>query len=289
MASAANPIPDQYSPSRSSDELVTGEAVALDLRPTSFVLRAAGTLIDWLLYLGVYALLAIFGLPLVIAGLGLDDSTAAAVAIVALVLVLVVAPTSVEVLSHGKSLGKLAIGGRIVREDGGAIGFRHAFIRALTGVLEIFMTFGGLAALVALLNGRSKRLGDLVAGTYCQYERITKEVIPVYGVPDGLREWASTADVARMPDRLSRRIASFLRQAPRFTPDTRRRLSEELASEASAWVFPLPQVDVPAELFLAATSALRRERELAALTLERERLAHLAPALRGLPHGFPER
>jgi uncharacterized RDD family membrane protein YckC len=289
MATAAAPIPDQYSPSQGSDELVTGEAVALDLRPTSFVLRAAGTLIDWLVYLGGYVLLAIFGLPFLVTGLGLDDSTAAAAAIVMLVLVLVIAPTTVELLSHGKSLGKLAVGGRIVREDGGAIGFRHAFIRALTGVLEIFMTFGGVAALVALLNGRSQRLGDLIAGTYCQYERVSKEVIPVYGVPEQLREWALTADVARMPDRLSRRIASFLRQAPKFTPDTRRRLSDELAGEASAWVFPMPEVDVAAELFLAAISALRRERELASLTLERDRLTQLAPALRGLPHGFPDR
>jgi uncharacterized RDD family membrane protein YckC len=289
MATATAPISDQYSPSLRDDDLVTGEAVALDLRPTSFVLRAAGTLIDWLVYLGAYVLLALFGLPLIIAGLGLDDSTAAAVAIVSLVLVLVVAPTSVELLSHGKSLGKLAVGGRIVRDDGGAIGFRHAFIRALTGVLEIFMTFGGLAALVALLNGRSKRLGDLVAGTYSQYERVSKEVPPVYGVPEQLAEWATTADVAPMPDRLSRRIASFLRQAPRFTPDTRRRLSQELAAEASAYVFPAVQVDVSAEVFLAAIGALRRERELTALTLERDRLAQLAPALRGLPHGFPER
>jgi uncharacterized RDD family membrane protein YckC len=289
MANAAQPPSEQYSSAPSTDELVTGEAVALDLRPTSFVLRAAGTAIDWLLYLGGYLLLALFGLPLVIAGLGLDDSTSAAAAVVMLVFVLVVAPTSVELLSHGKSLGKLVIGGRIVREDGGAIGFRHAFIRALTGVLELFMTFGGVAALVALLNGRSKRLGDLVAGTYCQYERVSKEVVPVYGVPVQLREWAATADVARMPDRVSRRIASFLRQAPRFSPDTRRRLAQELASEASTWVNPLPMGDVSAELFLAAVSALRRERELTALTLERERLQQLAPALRGLPHGFPDR
>ena len=274
---------------QNSDELVTGEAVALDLRATSFVLRGTGALIDFVLYLGVYLLLALLGLPLVVVGLGLDDSTTAAAAVVMLVLMLVVAPTSVELLTHGKSLGKLAIGGRIVREDGGAIGFRHAFIRALTGVLEIFMTFGGLAALVALLNGRSKRLGDLIAGTYCQYERVSKEILPVYGVPEQLREWAATADVARMPDRVSRRIASFLRQAPRFTPATRRRLSQELASEASTWVNPLPEGDVAAELFLAAVSALRRERELTALTLERDRLAQLSPALRGLPHGFPER
>ena len=38
---------------------------------------------------------------------------------------------------------------------------------------EIFMTLGGVAALVGLLSARTKRLGDLIAGTYSQYERVT--------------------------------------------------------------------------------------------------------------------
>jgi len=270
-----------------SQELVTGEAVALDLRPTGFVLRAAGTIIDWVLYLGSYALAAIFGLPLVITALNLDNSAAAAVGIGALVLVLVVAPMTVELLTHGKSLGKLAVGGRIVRDDGGAIGFRHAFIRSLTGVLEIFMTFGGLAAIVALLNGKSKRLGDFIAGTYSQYERVSREVPAVHGVPVELLEWSRTADVGRMPDRVARRIASFLRQASRLTPATRAARSNELATEAMVWVSPVP--DASDELFLAAVAAVRRDREAAALTLEAARLDSLKPALEGLPHGFPDR
>jgi len=267
--------------------LVTGEAVALDLRPTGFVLRAAGTIIDWLVYFGGYILLAIFVLPLIADSLQLDSAASAAVAIAGLVVILVGVPTTVELLSHGKSLGRLAVGARIVRDDGGAIGFRHAFIRSLTGMLEIFITFGGLAAIVALLNGQSKRLGDLVAGTYSRYERLSKEVVPVYGVPEVLAEWALTADVARMPDRVARRIASFLRGASALSPSTRDRLGRELATEAALWVSPVPSV--PAEMFLAGVSALRRQREGAALELDRARLDQLEPALQGLPHGFPNR
>lgn len=285
---AASEIPESNADTGpDSHELVTGEAVALDLRATGFVLRGAGAAIDWLLYVGAYVLVVVLVLPSVVAALSLDEAATAAVALATLVLVLVVVPTVVEVLSHGKSLGKLAVGARIVRDDGGAIGFRHAFIRALTAVLEIFFTFGGLAALVALLNGRAKRLGDLLAGTYSQYERMSREIVPVYGVPVALEEWAKTADVARMPDRVARRIASFLRQAPGLTPATRVRLGRELAFEASAWVSPVPAVD--AELFLAAVTTLRRDREGAALRLERERLDTLGPTLGGLPHGFPDR
>ncbi len=203
------------------------------------------------------------------------------------ILVLVVVPMTVELLSQGKSLGRLAVGARIVRDDGGAIGFRHAFIRALTAVLEIYMTFGGFAAMVALLNTRSKRIGDLLAGTYSRYERVSRVESPVYGVPVELLEWSKTADVAPMPDRLARRLSAFLRQAQGLSPAARDRLGRELAMEASAWVSPLPQAQ--AELFIAAVVALRRDRDLTALQLEQQRLAVLDPALRGLPHGFPDR
>jgi len=283
----STPAVDQSSDYIVDDEIVTGEAVALDLRPAGFVLRAAGAAIDLIVYFGFYILLVLFGIAYVATALDLSEGLIAALAITMLVLAIVVAPLVVEVLSHGKSLGKLAVGARIVRDDGGAIGFRHAFIRALTGVLEIFMTFGGIAIVVALFSSRSKRLGDLLAGTYSQYERVSKTERPVYGVPVQLQEWALTADVARMPDRLSRRIASFLAQAGKLTPQTRLRVGNELAAEAAAFVSPLPPVE--AELFLAAIAAVRRDREYAALELEARGLERLRPVLSGLPNGFPER
>jgi len=268
-------------------ELMTGEAVALELRPASFIVRAAGAIIDYLVYFGGYILLFIFLLPPIVTTLGLNEAVMNAVSIVFLVLFIVVAPMVVETLSHGKSLGRLALGTRIVRDDGGAAGFRHAFIRSLVGVLDIYMTFGGFAAVTSLLTARSKRLGDLLAGTFSQYERYSKEPRPVYGVPADLAQWALTADVGRMPDRLVRRIAQFLAQAAHLSGSSRDRIARELAHEAAPYVSPLPSVS--AELFLAAITALRREREATALELEKSGLERLEPVLTGRPHGFPKR
>ena len=267
-------------------ELMTGEAVALDLRSTSYVLRAAGAIIDFLLSIGIFLLLILAISSPLLSPL-FDDASRAAATIASLVFCLVVIPTAVETATGGKSLGRLAIGARIVRDDGGAIGFRHAFVRALTGTIEIFSTLGGIATMTALLNSRSKRLGDLLAGTYSQNERLPRLVTHDWGVPQSLIGWSTTADVARLPDGLSRRIAQFLGQANHLAPSARARLSAELAAEASRYVFPVPPGEP--ELFLAAITVVRRERESRALLLERERLTRLDAALRGLPHGFPER
>lgn len=275
------------SPAVSDDtELMTGEAVGLDLRPTSFVLRGAGALLDVIVYLGVWIAGVLAVNSPALAG-ALDDAAVKSVTIASLVFCIVVVPTAVELLTHGKSLGRLMVGARIVRDDGGAIGFRHAFIRALTGVLELFMSLGGIAALFGLLNARTKRMGDILAGTYSQYERVSRREPAVFGVPVQLVGWSRSADVARLPDGLARRIAQFLRQAGGLTPDTRIRVAQQLATEAARFVSPLPQADP--ELFLAAVAAVRRERELLALQLTKQRLGSVQPVLTGLPHRFPPR
>ena len=268
------------------EELITGEAVALDLRPAGFVLRAAGAMIDAVVYLGTY----LIGVSVFVAAAtnaNLDEALIASIVVVAGVIFVFIAPVTVELLSHGRSLGKLAVGVRIVRDDGGAISLRHAATRGLMAVLEIYLTFGSVAALTGLFNGRAKRLGDFVAGTYSQHERIPQIQTPIYGVPLQLSEWSKTADVARMPDGLSRRIAQYLAQAHGLSHDTRVRLGRLLAHEASVYVSPLPEAD--AELFLAAVASLRRDREFAALQLEKRRLEQLRSVLTGLPHRFPER
>ncbi len=94
----------------------------------------------------------------------------------------------------------------------------------------------GTAVIVGLLSAKSKRLGDMLAGTYSQNERVSGQPAPVFGVPYQLVEWSRTADVARMPDSLARRISQFLAQSKGLTPESRRRLSVELANEVSVYV-----------------------------------------------------
>lgn len=276
---------DDHSFYQADDELVTGEAVALDVRPAGVILRAAGTIIDWITYLLLYLLLAFT--VTTVAGSSLDAALTQTLSIAGLVASLLFAPMIVEVATGGRSLGRLAIGARIVRDDGGAIQLRHAFIRSLLGLLEIYMTFGGLAVTAGLLNNRSKRLGDMLAGTYSQNERVSRHTPAVHSVPLELTAWANTVDIVRLPDALSRRVSQFLGQAAKLSPDSRTRIADGLVVEVSRYVSPLPQA--PAEAFLLAVTAVRRDREYAALMLERERLDRLTPVLTGLPHGFPLR
>lgn len=283
------PIADRYADTAltqygDEDRQLIGEAVGVDARAASFVLRAAGLIID---VLATYAVVLLLFWALSAAGKVLDAAATAATQVVIVAVMFVVVPTTVETLSHGRSLGKLAIGARIVRDDGAAEQLRHAFVRSLAGSIEIYLTFGGIAAVAGLLSPRSKRIGDLLAGTYSQLQRMPAPPPPPLPLPAHLAAWATVADVAALPPRLARRIAEFLRHAATLTPDARARVATDLAREASPFVSPLPNTD--AESFLVAVAALRRDREYAALMSERARLERVEPALAALPPGFPRR
>ncbi len=267
------------------DEILTGEAVALDVQPVGFFLRGLGTLIDVLLAVIVLILFALVTSWLIGESV-LDVVALPIVTVTVLVTVMVVIPTVVETMTRGRSLGKLAVGGRIVRVDGGASGFRQAFIRALVGVFEIWLTVGAVAALVGAFTPRAQRLGDLMAGTYSERTRTPRLPAPAPAVPPTLAAWAPLADVGRLPDRLSRRIAQFTQNADSMQPPARARLAASLASETAAHVSPVPAVDP--ETFLRGVVAVRRDRELRALQLEEQRVAALAGAS-GVPRGFPAR
>lgn len=272
MASSTPPAPAVALVQMSADETLTGEAVALDVQPVGFFLRAVGALIDFVV--GVALLIGGVLLLAWMIGSGTLPESAIGIGMISLiVLVMIGVPTTVETLSRGRSLGRLAVGARIVRTDGGAAGFRQALIRGLVGVLEIWFTLGAVAAVVGMFTPRAQRLGDLLAGTASERTRARALPPAAPGLPPGLEGWAGVADVSRLPDRLAARVSRFVRGAQALEPTARARVAASLAEAVAPFVSPHPPVDP--ETFVRAVSAVRRDREYRALTLENERAAAL--------------
>jgi uncharacterized RDD family membrane protein YckC len=266
-----------------ADELVVGEAVALDVQPAGLVLRLAAALLDGLCVLVLFVL-ALFGVSRLWPR-GLEPAWGAALDIVLLVVVLVLVPAAVETVTKGRSVGRFATGTRVVRLDGGAIGFRHAFTRSLVGLFELWMTFGSVAMLVALFGSRPRRLGDLLAGTIVQHERLPKHRDPEVLLPPELATWAEVADVSALPQRLENRLGAFFRGAAGMRPELREAAARSLAADVSAFAHPVPPV--PPEVFLAGVVVLRRRRDVRALRSRRELLTAAGATASARPPGFP--
>ncbi|MDO9456828.1 RDD family protein [Nocardioides sp.] len=245
-----------------SDDLVTGEAVALDLPPASLGPRMASGLIDVVVTIGaLVALLIVFA----VASIDTDPALAQAAVIAVTLIVLVIAPTTVETLTRGRSVGKLALGLRSVRDDAGPISFQHALVRNLLGVVEVYVLFGVPAFFSMLLSSRGKRLGDYAAGTYVVRTRVALSLPYPPVVPSHLAAWAARADITSLPTGLALAVRQYLGRAPSLDPASRQAVGARLAEEVSAHVAPLPPVGTRPEDFLAAVIGSRRERDLARL------------------------
>src|SRR5690242_365029 len=155
--------------------LVTGDAVILDIQIAQLPVRALASIIDILVILAGY----IVGVVLWAITLSqLDDALSAAILIIFTVLALVGYPVIMETTTRGRSLGKMAMGLRVVSEDGSPERFRQALFRGLSGFIEIFMFTGGPAVICSLLSPKGKRIGDIFAGTLVISERGPKLTPP---------------------------------------------------------------------------------------------------------------
>ncbi|MEU1146551.1 RDD family protein [Streptomyces sp. NPDC005863] len=240
-------------------ELVTGEAVALELRPAKLPSRSLAVLIDLAVAWTVYLLVTIGVLA---STASLDDAAMAAVAVAGFVLILVGGPIAVETLSHGRSLGKLACGLRVVRDDGGPIRFRHALVRGAVGVVEILLTFGVVACIASLVSARGRRLGDVFAGTLVVRERVpTVQAAFVPPPPPWLAGRFSGLDLSGVPEGLWLAIRQYLSRAGQLDPQVGWTMAERLAGDLVECTGAPAPYGVPPAAFLAAVVHERQARD----------------------------
>ncbi|MFE0583417.1 MULTISPECIES: RDD family protein [unclassified Streptomyces] len=242
-------------------ELVTGDAVVLGLRPARLPSRALAILLDLAVYVTAYVLI---GVGLTMATASLDPAAQAAVAVASFVLLLVGIPIAVETLSHGRSLGKLACGLRVVRDDGGPIRFRHALVRGALGVVELLLTFGAVAAIASLVSVRGRRLGDVFAGTLVVRERVPgARVMPVPAPPPWLAGRFTQLDLSAVPDGLWLAIRQYLTRMNQLDPHVGAAMAARLADDLVARTGAPPPAGVPAAAFLMAVVHERQSRDAA--------------------------
>lgn len=267
------------------DEILLGEGVAIDARPASFAVRILGALLDVVI---IYAVLIGLGLIAGAVGLGVDPAAFQAITLSVTVLAIVVIPVTVETLTRGRSVGKLAAGVRIVRDDGGPVRFRHAFVRALVGVFEIWITFGCVALIASMVHPQGKRLGDMLAGTYAVRVRGGQRALPPVVMPHELAGWAHAADIRRLPDGLALSARQLLGRASTLNPESRVRLGMQIAGEMEPYVAPGPPLGTHPERFIAAVLAERRDREYRHRVAEADRARQEAALVHRLPYAVPD-
>jgi len=239
--------------------LVTGEAVALGVQPAKLPSRALAMVLDVIVYWGVYFILS-FGL--LAATASLDGAAVAAVYVATLLLVLIGVPIAVETLTRGRSLGKLACGLRVVRDDGGPIRFRHALVRGAVGLIEIQMMLGVVACIASLVSERGRRVGDVFAGTLVVRERIPVQRAQLMPPPPPwLAAQMAGVDLSAVPEELWLAVRQYLARMRQLDPQVSWAMAQQLANDVTARTGAPVQEGTPPAAFLAAVVAERQARD----------------------------
>ncbi|MER5733495.1 RDD family protein [Streptomyces sp. NPDC002138] len=242
-------------------DLVTGDAVVLGLRPARLPSRGLAFALDLVVYFVGYQ---VINIGMIFAVASLDTAAMAAVMVASFLLFMIGTPIAVETLSHGRSLGKLACGLRVVRDDGGPIRFRHALVRGAMGAVELLGTFGIVACIASLVSERGRRLGDVFAGTLVVRERVPgARVVPVPPPPPGLAGRFTGLDLSGVPDGLWLAIRQYLTRMGQLDPQVGAQMAVRLADDLVARTGTPPPPGVPAAAYLAAVVHERQSRDAA--------------------------
>jgi uncharacterized RDD family membrane protein YckC len=269
-------------------DLVIGEGVALDLRLAKLPSRALAKILDLVVQLFASSILATV-VGLVIASS--DTAVATGVFTLFAIAVIIGYPALMETVTRGRTVGKMALGLRVVRLDGGPIKFRQALVRALAGIIDFIVTVGVLAVTTSFCSKQGRRTGDFLAGTVVVRDRtpdagVTGMGLAALAMPYPLLGWAQAQDLSMLPDDLALTARQYLTRMSELRPEIAARMGLELAEEMARYVPPPP--NVPPWAFLAAVTAERRARQMLKAETERRAAWEQAQRMRvgvGAPYG----
>jgi uncharacterized RDD family membrane protein YckC len=239
-------------------EVVTGDAVVVEVRVAQMPSRALALIIDMAVQMTVliaaYVALQAFFLVT-------DTALYAAVSIVLVVLVIVGYPVIFETVSRGRSLGKLALGLRVVSDDGSPERFRQALFRGLAGLVEFWMFSGAPALISSLVSQRGKRLGDIFAGTIVISERGPRSDGHFIMMPPPLAAWAATLELSQLPEEVATAARQYVSRWHDLSPQIQHEVGMRIAAQVAAFVSPAAPSGVPPHAYLSAVLAERRRRD----------------------------
>ncbi|RKH29077.1 RDD family protein [Corallococcus sicarius] len=169
--------------------------------------------------------------------------------------------TLAEVFFHGQTPGKRVLKIRVVREDGSPVGFYESAVRNLCRAVDFLPVLYATGCITMLLDGKHRRLGDLLAGTVL----VREEAIDLDKYTQAPAAEAPPTPVAAerpLDAEDVELVLAFLARASGLEPEVRRRLGARMVDRVGASL-----TDAERERVLAsadATEAFLRTRARAA-------------------------
>lgn len=245
------------------DGIITPEAVVLELDTAGIASRVFSGVIDGLIQVVLYVVLILLVLLALSAGGEVSSQTSGAAAGLVLFLVVFLYPLISEMVSRGRTIGKLAMGLRVVTIEGAPIRFRHSALRSMGGLVDKWIPPGGLiGAFFVLGTPNRQRIGDLLAGTLVIRDP-NRAALPAgiwFPVPPGYEAYAATIDPTSFTVDQYTVVRSFLMRSRELTPSARYAVASDLAQRTERTLQHQRPQQVHPETFLLCVIARYQRR-----------------------------
>jgi len=128
-------------------------------------------------------------------------------------------PVIFEVLWNGQTLGKRALGIRVVAVNGAPVGWMAAFTRNLMRVVDMLPVGYATGLITGLIDPWGRRLGDLIAGTLVVHVARAQRTVNMTALP---------AHPPALPLESEEQLAviAFAERAATLAPDRQRELAD---------------------------------------------------------------
>lgn len=197
------------------DRIETPEGIALSLHPAGPLPRAVAWAIDFAIRAAV---LFSAGMLLAFAG-----DAGMGVYLVLLFVVFWLYPILFEVLRDGQTIGKRAVGLRVVNANGTPVTWLASIVRNLMRTVDMLPMLYAAGLIAGLLDRRGRRLGDMVAGTLVVHAPATRSAPAMPNAPLVLPPRTLLAE-----ERAA--VIAYAERAPQLTAERQRELADQLQS-----------------------------------------------------------
>lgn len=141
----------------------------------------------------------------------------------------------IEYLTRGQSLGKFALGIRVVKVSGENAGLRELFTRWIFRVVDIWFGFGFLAILFSSTSQRGQRLGDMMANTVIIKKKnsISYNLKTILGIKNTETHQTSYQNITKFTDEDMMLIKTTLQRLNNSPSEETKKFAIELANETA--------------------------------------------------------
>lgn len=145
-------------------EILTANNITIQYEAASLMNRGLALFIDYIVK-GIYVIIISIVLTIISLSLGSSEGVVEVLIYIVYILPFMFYSLVMEFLLKGQTIGKLAMGIRVINLNGENASFKDLTMRWVYQIVDFWLSFGGIGALFIATTEKSQRLGDVLANT----------------------------------------------------------------------------------------------------------------------------